>query len=140
MKLGRDEILCINALENVSRVQAKDCIIKEKTITYVVPHADMGKAIGKNGALIKRLSENLSKHVEIIPFYDSAEGFVKNFFKEAKIGKVDVRKDENGRENASMVTDSEGKRKILHNPGKWKKMKEILERSYNIYGARIISE
>ena len=138
MKLERDAILYINELENLTKVQARDCIIKDKTITYVIDDNQVGKAIGKNGNIIKQLSKNFAKKIEIVPFFEKPEEFIKNYLKEGEISKVDFSKDENDKSVIVIVLTREGKRKILGNSMKLKKARDILQRSYNINGIKII--
>ena len=93
MKISNEEILLINALQDFSGVTARDCIINEKNILFVVNEKDVGNAIGKKGEKIKKLMNKLRKNIEIYGFTEKPENFIKNSLKEIKIDEITENKE-----------------------------------------------
>lgn len=63
--------------ESVTGAKIKDCIANEK-ITFVVAENDMGKAIGKNGANIRKMEKMTGKRIRLVEFSSGVVQFVKN--------------------------------------------------------------
>ena len=57
--------------------RVKDCIINEK-IMFIVEENEMAKAIGRNGANIKKVEMALKKKVRLVEFSNDVYKFVKN--------------------------------------------------------------
>ncbi len=132
IKLGMDEIRYLNALSKLSGVNAKDCIIGEKNITFIVPEKDMGQAIGKNGSTIEEIRKRIGKNVELIAYTEKPEQFLKKAFNQVQFQKIE------SKENALQAQlDYENKSKLLQQQGKLKRVKEALKRNYNIAEVRI---
>ncbi len=77
----------IEELRILTKATAVDCIIDERfdRIIYVIREGDMGLAIGKKGANIKKMQKVLGRRVEMVEFSQDPDGFVKNVFKPAEI-------------------------------------------------------
>jgi len=83
IKLGMDEIRYLNALSKLSGVNAKDCIIGEKNITFIVPEKDMGQAIGKNGSTIEEIRKRIRGLIARLPRYQPTESdYVKTLIRD----------------------------------------------------------
>ena len=136
MKISNEEILLINALQNFSGVTARDCIINEKNILFVVNEKDVGNAIGKKGEKIKKLMNKLKKNIEIYGYSEKPENFIKNSLKEIKINEI-TEKSNAGKKTIFISLDSENKRKIMGKTSKLKKIKELIKRNYKIDDIRI---
>ncbi len=135
MKISNQEILLINALQDFSGVTARDCIVTEKNIIFLVNEKDVGNAIGKKGDKINRLKQKLKKNIEIFGYSENPENFIKNSLKEIKINET-KESNENGEKTITLSLDPENKRKLL-GANKIKKIKEILKRDYNIENLKI---
>jgi len=68
----------MSMFETITHVQAKDCIIDEQQILFIVPEQQIGKAIGKHGVNVKELERILKKKIKIIEFDSEALNFVRN--------------------------------------------------------------
>lgn len=77
IKYDSDIIKIITLFESVSGAKVKDCIANEK-LTFIVEENEMGRAIGKNGATIKRLESMLKKKIRLVEFSNDILQFVKN--------------------------------------------------------------
>jgi len=77
IKYGIDVMRFMSIFESLTGAKLKDCILDEK-ITFIVQENEMGKAIGKKGANIKRIGEVLKKEVKLVEFNSDAAKFVSN--------------------------------------------------------------
>lgn len=132
MKLEKEEIFFINALDEATGVIAKDCIVGKNIITFLVKKEDMGKAIGTNGQKTKSLSKKLNKKIEVVGFYDNS----KDFFSKAMQG-IEVKEATVNNGLLVLKVDSTDKRKILSDAGKFKRIKKLAERNYNINSVKL---
>ncbi len=62
----------------IARVKLKDCIVKENMIIYVVEEGDIGKAVGKGGANVRKLENKLKRKIKLVEFSPNILIFVKN--------------------------------------------------------------
>ena len=136
MKITKDEILYINALSSFTGVNARDCIINNKVVSFIVKSDDVGKAIGKQGSNIKNLGKKLNKTVEIYGFYENVEGFLKNAFSKLKLNKIEL-KQNNSEKEVVIWTELEDKRQMLRNTGRFNRIKEIVKRNYGIGNIKV---
>ncbi len=63
--------------ESMTGAKVKDCMANDK-ILFIVDENDVGKAIGKNGANIKRVENRLKKKIKVVGFNSDAVQFVRN--------------------------------------------------------------
>ncbi|MFH1240497.1 MAG: NusA-like transcription termination signal-binding factor [Candidatus Diapherotrites archaeon] len=136
MKISNEEILYINALSNASNVTAKDCLIGEGVISFLVNGKDLGKAIGKNASTVKTLSQKLKKNVEIFGYFKEVKEFIKKAFHNVKIDDIEI-KENNESKEVLLSVDFENKRKLFSNRKRMDRIKQILERNYKVTGIRI---
>ena len=73
-----EEIRMMNAVQQLTRVMPKDCIIEENLVSFLIPSKLMGKAIGKKAVNIKELENSLKKRVEFVAEYEKAEDVFAN--------------------------------------------------------------
>jgi NusA-like KH domain protein len=106
MKLGSEEIFYINAFNKISGVDAKDVIVHDNNIIFLVKGKDVGKAIGKSASNIKALRTRLKKNVEIFGHCEKFEEFVKKALKEVKVKKVEIT-EKDGRKKAIVLLKKE---------------------------------
>ncbi|MDO8647016.1 MAG: NusA-like transcription termination signal-binding factor [Candidatus Diapherotrites archaeon] len=137
MKLGNEEMRYLQALEIVSGVNAKDCVISKNKLTYLIESKDLGKAIGKNGKTVKELTERMGKNIELMEYSSDANAFVKKALNEIKIENSEISSNDSGKKIVLLSMDSENRRKLLNNIGKLKRLKDIVKREYDIDEIRI---
>lgn len=77
-------------LERIAGVQVKDSFMdeEEETIYFIVAPGELGKAIGKGGMNIKRLSEELGKRIRITEYRDNVLEFVRGFIYPENVAEV----------------------------------------------------
>jgi transcription termination/antitermination protein NusA len=119
-----DEIHLMNALSQIARVSAKDCLVEDNLISYFVREEDVGKAIGKNAANMKILQDKLKKRVEIIGYQENPEKVVSK-----ALGIEVLNAKENG-EKLVLNLDGANKRKAMTSGGKMKRVKKLIKRNY----------
>ncbi|MFH1586898.1 MAG: NusA-like transcription termination signal-binding factor [Candidatus Diapherotrites archaeon] len=136
MKLGIEEIRYINALQNIAGVHARDCIISADRITFLVSDQQISKAIGKNGATIKIVKKKIGKEVELFEYSKDVKKFMERAMNRIKIDNMDLVEME-GKKTLKIALNSENRRKLMQNSGRFRKVKEIVERNYNIPAIKV---
>ena len=77
IKYDSDSMKLITLFESMTGAKVKDCIANEKLI-FIMEENEMGKAIGKNGANIKRVENALKRKIKLVEFSSDVLQFVKN--------------------------------------------------------------
>jgi N utilization substance protein A len=86
--LTNEEIQMCALLEQHTGAVAHDVVAREDAVTFIVKAGDAGKAIGKGGAHIKKLSHLFGKPVEVVEDAETVEGFVRNLLAPAGVKSV----------------------------------------------------
>jgi len=130
MKLDTDAIKIINFFEKYTKVHARDCIIEDGNIIFIVDGGKAGKAIGKKGLTINELERKFNKKIKIFEWSDSLEKFVLNLAPQAKTVKLDQIKGK----NILIISVEPGKRGLLIGKGgtNINRIKTILKRYHAI--------
>lgn len=89
IKFDSDLIKLITLFESMTGAKVKDCIANEKLI-FVIEENEMGKAIGKNGANIKRMESMLKKKIKLVEFSNDVLQFIKNLIYPIEILNVEL--------------------------------------------------
>ncbi len=86
MKFDLKLIGYITTFENITHAKVRDCFFdKDEILVFVVDEGEIGKAIGKNGSNVKRISFVLKKRLKIIEFSKDPVVFVKNCLQPLKV-------------------------------------------------------
>lgn len=87
MKISFDaETLRMHSLfEKVTRARLKDCIISDENILFITGAGEAGKAIGKKGANVHKLSAMFKKDVKIIEHSADVLEFVSKYLRNPKL-------------------------------------------------------
>jgi N utilization substance protein A len=126
MKLSMDDILLMNALEKVTGVAPKDCLIEGQLVSYFVPEKDVGKAIGKGAINIKNLEQKLNKRVEIVAYYSKPEDVFANALE------VNYTSSKVNGERLIVSIDGASKAKAFKNNSRIKRVKELIKRNFGL--------
>jgi len=81
MKIKYDLILMkfMSFFESLTNTKLKDCFVdKNEMLVFVVEENQIAKAIGKNGANVKRIKERLNRKIKIVEFNPHLETFIAN--------------------------------------------------------------
>ncbi len=68
----------ITLFENITKVSAKDCIIQDKQIIFIVNMSDIGAAVGPKGANVRKLEQTIKKKIKIAGYSQELTEFIKS--------------------------------------------------------------
>ena len=92
IKYNSDSMKLMTLFESMTGAKVRDCIVNEK-VFFVIEENDMGKAIGRNGANIKRIESVLKKKIKLAEFSTDVMQFVRNIVYPVEINDI---KNDNG--------------------------------------------
>ncbi|MBD3313447.1 NusA-like transcription termination signal-binding factor [Candidatus Woesearchaeota archaeon] len=100
----------MSLFENLTHASLKDCFIDEKTNTlvFVVQPGQIGKALGKKAANVKKLENKLQRKIRIIEYHPDKLEFIRNMIMPLRA--EDISADEEG---IVTITGSDTKTKGL---------------------------
>jgi N utilization substance protein A len=136
MKLTSDEIFFLNELHNISSVHAKDCLISNDVVSFIVKRDDLGKAIGKNAQNIKTMTQKTKKRIEILEYCDKVSPFVEKSLYKVKPDTI-TEIEEEGKRKVLIHLNSENRKKMMNNLGRLKRIKELAKRNYKVDDIKI---
>ena len=84
VKLGIDSIRTIALFEKITNVHARDCLITDECVYFLVDPEKIGLAIGRNGLVIKEVRKVLRRQVRIFGYSDNPEEMIKNMIPNIK--------------------------------------------------------
>ncbi|MFQ5647738.1 MAG: NusA-like transcription termination signal-binding factor [Candidatus Aenigmatarchaeota archaeon] len=131
VKLETDAIRNLALFEKVTKVHAKDCLITDNCIYFLVDSRKVGLAIGKNGSTIKEVSRVLGRQVRIFGHADSAEETMKSIVPNLRDVKM---------ENGSMMVSIQPKDRLAvigRNGETIKVIRQILKRHFKIENLKL---
>ncbi|MHA1651326.1 MAG: NusA-like transcription termination signal-binding factor [Candidatus Helarchaeota archaeon] len=133
IKLGGNEIRYISLFESITGAVARDCVIDDDRIIFIVKPGNICIAIGKKGINIKRVRDFLQKPIEVVEFAQSPEDFIKNTLAPARIKMITITERRDGKKVA-MVTVNEKDRGIAigKNGKNVARARMLARRHYNI--------
>jgi len=126
-----DIIRVINAFENITGTEVRDCVCSD-TVYFLINPGKMAIAIGKNGQNIKTAEKMLKKPIKIFEWSEDCGQFIKNMIPSAqKIGL-------NG-DKASISIEKESRGIVIGRKGcNIKVIREFLIRNSNIKDLKIL--
>jgi len=88
--ISEDAMRMIAQYENLTGAGARDCIVDDKfgRILFVINPGEMGLAIGKKGASVKKASDAFGKKVEVVEYNADKVQFLRNCFLPVQIQTV----------------------------------------------------
>ncbi len=137
LKLGTEEIKCINIFENITGANVIDCLKGDDKLTFVVEEKDVGLAIGRKGSNIKRMSKMSGKDIEVVGYTDDPEEFIKNMLRPITLNSFVISK-KNNKRVATIEVPREKKGLVIGKSGKnIKRIRSLLNRHYDITDVQI---
>ena len=131
VKLETESIRIMAAFEKLTKVNAKDCLITENCIYFVVDPKKLGFVIGKNGSVIKDVKKKLGKQVKVFGYYKNLEFFLKGMIPSIKTIEI----------NDGVITISipnEDKVNVIgKNGNNIKAIRELMARHFKIKNVRV---
>ncbi len=136
--ISNAEIELMALLEENTGARAKDVVLVGEDVVFVVGKGELGKAIGKGGANIRRMRAVFRKNVEVVEEADDLRGFLTNFFKPARV--TEFRESgEPGRKVVSVTVNKEDKGAAIGRAGeRIKKARVLAKREYGCDDIRIV--
>jgi N utilization substance protein A len=128
--------------QSLSGATAKDCIVddKQNRIIFVVPKGQMGLAIGKDGASVKKVERTVKKPVEVVEWSDDPAEMIRNVLGARYIEEVRVTDRLDGTKGVVVVVDQRKKGAVLGMGGKnAEKVRLLAKRYFDISNVQITS-
>jgi len=96
--LTEDCMRLISQFERLTGAGSRDCVIDDRNnrLIFVVNPGEMGLAIGKKGASIKKAMEVMDRKIEVVEYSQSPDQFLKNCFLPAQVTAVEFEGNEDG--------------------------------------------
>ena len=133
IKLGDEEIRYISLFEHITGAVARDCVVDNDRIIFIVKSGNIGLAIGKRGVNIKRVRDFLHKQIDVVEYADSPEKFISNTLSPAKIKSIVINEKRDGRKVALVTVDGKDKGIAIGKSGKnVAKSRLLAKRHYGI--------
>lgn len=132
-KIGTDEVLFIKMFGMVTGAEARDCIINEDRVTFIVSEGDIGQAIGRKGSNIKKVEEKLNKKVDVIEFSQDPLQFVRNLLHPIKPKTVYLAEKSTGEKVVNVEVERRDKNMIMGSSRRvFNRLKMFLSRYHGI--------
>jgi len=109
--------------------EAKDCIVGETKIVFLVKNGDLGKAIGKNMRNLQRLKTHFKMNVDLIEHVPDPVQFVKKIFHDYKTGEVNI-EEKNGKQILTLKVSRVDKGLIIGKSGRNLRIAKDLMKRY----------
>jgi N utilization substance protein A len=129
--------------QGMTGATARDCVIDEKRnrVIFVIAKGQMGLAIGRDGASVKKIERTVRRPVEVVEWADDVEGLVRNSLGAKFVQEVRVSDRLDGTKGVVVVVDSKKKGAVLGLGGKnAEKVRLLARRYFDINNVQITSE
>lgn len=92
VKLDTEGIRYIALFESITGATARDVLVDDENnrVIFVAKNGEMGKAIGKNGEHISRVTKSIGRSVEVVEYNDDPLVFVKTLMQPANAVSVRI--------------------------------------------------
>ncbi|TFF94368.1 MAG: NusA-like transcription termination signal-binding factor [Promethearchaeota archaeon] len=143
IKLDRESLELISLFNNISGAIIKDCIVydtpqnSDEVIIFLVKKDDVGKAIGKNGEHVKDLTSKLNKKIDVIPFSEQLERFIKYILNTTKnsikVNNIEIKENRNEKRTVIITVRPQDRGKAIGKDGTMiKKVKMLVTRHFEV--------
>lgn len=143
IKLTEDCMRLISQFENLTGAGSRDCVVDDRNdrIIFVINPGDMGLAIGKKGATIKKASDTFGKRIEVVEYSADPEQFLKNCFLPAQVISISFEENEDGEKVAIVDVKPEDRGLAIGKEGKnIFKAKKLAGRQHDIADVQLVQD
>ncbi len=143
IKLTSDQLSLMAMFQGMTGATAKDCVVDDKRnrVIFVIAKGQMGLAIGKEGASVKKIERAVRRPVEVVEWADDIESLVKNALGAKFVQEVRVSERLDGTKGVVVIVDSRKKGAVLGLGGKnAEKVRLLARRYFDIGNLQITSE
>jgi N utilization substance protein A len=143
IKLTSDQLSMLSMIQGMTGATARDCIIDQKSnrVILVVAKGQMGLAIGKDGAAVKKIERAVRKPVEVVEWADDVEGLVRNALGTKYVREIRIGERLDGVKSVVVVVDHRKKGAALGMGGKnAEKVRLLARRYFGVGDVQITSE
>ena len=139
MKISAEQLQLISLLERETGAQAMDVLGSPESVVFLVKQGDLGKAIGKNGTSLQKLSRKMGKRVEFVEFNESLDGFLGNLFKPVQIHEIQKNSALDGGQSIVLKVDFQNKGLAIGKGGsKINRARELAKRHFGVSELKIM--
>lgn len=78
----------ISLFQAITRASVRDCIVDDE-IVFIVGEGEIGKAVGKGGSNVKRISSVLKRKIKIVEFSNELKTFIKNLIQPLRVENIE---------------------------------------------------
>lgn len=143
IKLNRAEMELISLFNNISGAIIKDVVFydspddSDEIVIFLVKKDDVGKAIGKSGEHVKDLTTRLQKKIDVIPFSENLERFIKYILNTTKnsikVQSIEIKESKNDKRTVVISVRPQDRGKAIGRDGSMiKKTKTLVMRHYDV--------
>lgn len=130
-ELSENDLAFLNVFNTITGVMPSEWEEIEGTLFFLVPESVVGKAIGKAGINIQKLEKKLNKKLFVFAESKDIEQFVKNFFNNIEIKKIEIT-DIMDTKAVTIVADEKDKKRLIGKDGlRIKGARAFLKRLFN---------
>jgi N utilization substance protein A len=142
VKLTEDCMRLISQFESLTGAGSRDCVVDERNsrLIFVINPGDMGLAIGKKGASIKKASEVMGKKIEVVEYNSDPEQFIKNCFLPAQVTSIIIEGEPEEQVVQVEVRDEDRGIAIGKDGKNIFKAKKLSQRQHNIMDVQILQK
>jgi N utilization substance protein A len=131
----------ISQFEGLTGAGSRDCVVdnRNERIIFVINPGDMGLAIGKSGASIKKASDVMGKRIEVVEYSADPTQFLRNCFLPAQVTGIDFATSEDDQPVAFVEVRDEDRGLAIGKAGKnIFKAKILAQRQHNIADVQLL--
>ncbi len=131
IKLTTESIRTLALFERITKIPAKDCVIMENSVYFLVDPQLVGLAIGRNGSNIKEIKRILNKNVKVFGYSKNPEELIRNLIPHVKNIEIN-------NSSITVTVPSKYKTVVIGKGGEnIKALREIVKRHLNISKLRL---
>jgi len=131
----------ISHFDKLTGAGSRDCVIDDRNnrIIFVINPGEMGLAIGKSGASIKKAMDTMGKKIEVVEYANTPEQFIRNCFLPAKVTAIEF-EGEGDSQVAHVEVREEDRGLAIGKEGKnIFKAKKLAQRQHNINDVLLVN-